>query len=108
MSLIHATTESFQQDISQGFTIVDFFSTTCIPCKMFARTVEDLAMEFPFINFVKINISEEPAVGADYNIEAVPTVVFAKNGAELAREVGLMTEAEVLEKIKELYYGEQT
>lgn len=103
--LKNATAENYNELISKGFTIVDFYSTTCVPCKMFARTVEDLSLEFPFINFVKINISNYPEIGKDNDIEAVPTVLFVKDGKELDREVGLMEEQEVLEKIKEHYYG---
>lgn len=106
MSLTNANAENFYDLIAKGFTIVDFYSTTCVPCRMFARTVEDLALEFPFINFVKINISHYPSIGTDFNIEAVPTVLFAEDGKELDREVGLMEETEVLEKIKQYYYGE--
>lgn len=106
MALNNANANNFYDLISNGFTIVDFYSTTCVPCKMFARTVEDLSLEFPFINFVKINISHFPSIGVDFDIEAVPTVLFVKDGKELEREVGLMEEAEVLEKIKKHYYGE--
>lgn len=106
MSLTNANADNFYDLISEGFTVVDFYSTTCVPCRMFARTVEDLALEFPFINFVKINISDYPSIGVKENIEAVPTILFVKDGKELDREVGLMEEAEVLEKIKQYYYGE--
>lgn len=106
MALNNANANNFYDLISNGFTIVDFYSTTCVPCKMFARTVEDLSLELPFINFVKINISNYPSIGVDFDIEAVPTVLFVKDGKELEREVGLMEKNEVLEKIKKHYYGE--
>lgn len=106
MSLVIATGETYKEAIAKGFTIVDFYSTTCVPCKMFARTMEDLAMDVPFINFVKINISDYPEIGQANQVEAVPTVLFVKEGKEVDREVGLMEEAEVLDKISVHYYGE--
>lgn len=105
MSLKNANAENYYDLISKGFAIVDFYSTTCVPCRMFARTVEDLALEFPFIHFVKINISDYPSIGVENGVEAVPTVLFVKDGRELDREVGLMEETEVLDKIKQCYYG---
>ena len=55
---------------------------------------------------VKINISHFPVVGEDYGVEAVPTVLFVKDGKELHRKIGSMEESEVLEQIKQYYYGE--
>ena len=106
MSIQHATDKNYRELLENGFSIVDFYSTTCVPCKIFARTMEDLSLEFPFINFVKVNVSDYPELGAENAIEAVPTVLFVKDGKELDREVGLMEEDEVLEKIKQHYYGE--
>ena len=95
-----ANDKNFEELIGTGFAIVDFYSTTCVPCKMF----EDIAMDIPFVNIVKINITDYPEIGAKHQIEAVPTVLFMKDGAELAKEIGAMSESEVLEKISELYY----
>ena len=95
-----ANDKNFEELIGTGFTIVDFYSTTCVPCKMF----EDIATDIPFVNIVKINITDYPEIGAKHQIEAVPTVLFMKDGAELAKEIGAMSESEVLEKISELYY----
>jgi thioredoxin-like negative regulator of GroEL len=54
---------------------------------------------------VKVNISDEPKLGADHKIEAVPTVKFLKDGQELETVVGLMDEDEIIEKISTYYYG---
>ena len=99
-----ANDKNFAELIGTGFTIVDFYSTTCVPCKMFSRVLEDIDMDIPFVNIVKINITDYPEIGAKHQIEAVPTVLFMKDGAELVKEIGAMSESEVLEKISELYY----
>lgn len=104
MSISIATTESYPKLTAEGFTIVDFYSTTCVPCKMLSRILEDLTLDYPFINIVKVNITDEPKLGADNQIEAVPTVLFLKNGKELEKVVGLMDEDEITEKISAYYY----
>lgn len=106
MSITIANDNDYKELISGDFTIVDFYSTTCVPCKMFARTLEDISLELPFLNIVKVNISNYPTLGTENKIEAVPTVIITKDGKEVDREVGLMTEDEVLEKISKFYYGE--
>ena len=100
-----ATKDTYAELIREGFTIVDFYSTTCVPCKMLSRILEDLTLDYPFLNIVKVNITDEPKLGADNAIEAVPTVKFLKDGEELETVVGLMDEDEIIEKISEYYYG---
>ena len=99
-----ATNETYDELVKEGFSIVDFYSTTCVPCKMFSKILEDLTLDFPFVNIVKVNISDYPALGFRHEIEAVPTVLFVKDGEEKEKIVGLMDEEEVIEKIQQYYY----
>ena len=96
-----ANDKNFEELIGTGFAIVDFYSTTCVPCKMF----EDIATDIPFVNIVKINITDYPEIGAKHQIATVSTVMLLNDGTEPAKEIGSMSGIEVLEKISELYYG---
>lgn len=97
-----ATTENINELINDGFVIVDYFSNTCVPCKMLSRILEDLTLDYPFVNIVKVNISDYPDLGK--GIEAVPTVKFIKDGELKEVVVGLMDEEEIIEKITQYYY----
>ena len=99
-----AATDTFDELVKEGFTIVDFYSTTCVPCKMFSRILEDLTLDYPFVNIVKVNVTDYPALGTRFDIMAVPTVKFFKDGVEKETVVGLMGEDEVVEKITQYYY----
>lgn len=105
MSISAATDSTYHELISEGFVVVDFYSTTCVPCKMFSRILEELTLDYPFINVVKVNVTDYPKLGLENEIEAVPTVLFVKDGTELEKVVGLMEEEEVISKISEYYYG---
>lgn len=105
MSISIATDETYQSLISKGFVIVDFYSTTCVPCKMLSRILEDIACDYSFVDIVKVNITDYPVLGAQNEIEAVPTVFFIKDGEELEKVIGLMDEDEIIEKISRYYYG---
>jgi len=98
----YATTETFEELINDGFVIADYFTNTCVPCKMLSRILEDLTLDYPFVNIVKVNISDYPDLGK--GIEAVPTVRFIKDGEEKEVVVGLMDEEEIIEKITQYYY----
>lgn len=105
MSINVATDKTYKELTSEGFVIVDFYSTTCVPCKMFSRILEELTCDFPFVNIVKVNTTDYPVLGREHEIDAVPTVKFIKDGVELEKVVGLLEEEEVIEKISEYYYG---
>lgn len=105
MSINIATDKTYADLIQEGFSIVDFYTTTCVPCKMFSRILEELTVDYPFVNIVKVNITDYPVIGIENEIQAVPTVKFIKDGVELETVVGLMDEDEVVDKISEHYYG---
>lgn len=101
----YANYENYDKLLSEGFTLVDFYSETCGPCKVLSKILEEITYELPFVNIVKVNTTFYPKLGADNEIEAVPTVFFVKDGEILERVVGLMDREEVTEKIGEYYYG---
>ena len=105
MSINIAHTDTFEELTREGFVIVDFYSTTCVPCKMLSRILEDLTEDYPFVNIVKVNVTDDPKLGADQKIEAVPTVKFMRDGEILETVVGLMDEDEIIEKISEYFYN---
>lgn len=97
----YANYENYNELLSGDFTIVDFYSTTCGPCKIFAKILEDLDKELPFLNIVKVNLTDFPRIGEENDIDAVPTVYFVKDGKVLEQVVGLMDQNEVTEKISQ-------
>ena len=103
--IAYANYENYQQLLSEGFVIVDFFSETCDPCKILAKILEEITCELPFVNIVKVNCTTHPKLGSDNEIEAVPTMFFVKDGEIKERVVGLIDQEEITDKISEYYYG---
>lgn len=100
-----ATYENYNELLAEGFTIVDFYSETCGPCKLFSKILEEITYELPFVNIVKVNTTNFPKLGIENEIDAVPTIFFVKDGEILERVVGVMEQDEVVEKISQYYYG---
>lgn len=83
--------ESFEQEVLKADrpVMVDFFAEWCGPCKMAAPVIEELAEEYKEkVKVVKLNVDEGRQTAAQYGVMSIPTVVFFKDGQEVARQVG--------------------
>ena len=71
-----------------SITVVDFMSLWCIPCKTLAPKMEELASKYPNVKFYKVDVDRASDVATQENINAMPTIVFYKNGQRIDTVVG--------------------
>lgn len=72
----------------QGAVVIDFFATWCGPCKRIAPTFEKLATSLTSVQFFKVDVDESPELVNEFDIAAMPTFVFLKDGKEVRRVEG--------------------
>jgi thioredoxin 2 len=73
--------------------LLDFFSTTCMPCHRMHPIVENLARRRAGdLMVLKINTETHAELAAALKIKAVPTFVVMKKGFEIGRISGAMPE----------------
>lgn len=99
MAILHGTTENFDDLVAEDFTVVDFFSTTCGPCRVFSAILEDLEAEIPFLNIVKVNITDHPDLAHRFDVVAVPTIHFYRDGELVDSHLGVLQAEDVKEII---------
>jgi thioredoxin 1 len=86
-----------------GLTVVDFWSETCVPCKQLSRVLEQLAGEVPESVLIgKVNSERNPGLMERYNVRAVPSLLFFKNGAVVETVTGVERK-QVLKKTVETH-----
>ena len=73
---------------SQGLVVIDFFATWCGPCRKIAPVYEQFPQQYPKITFLKVDVDESPELVAQYDISAMPTFVFLKDGAIVKKVEG--------------------
>lgn len=90
MAVEHLNGSNFQETIANGVTIVDFWATWCGPCRMQAPILEAFETEMNGVVKVgKVDVDEESDIAARFNIFNIPTLIAFKDGAEIARNVGV-------------------
>lgn len=100
----YADDKNYGKLLAEGFVIVDFYTETCAPCKVFAGILEEISEQKPELNIIKVNVTKYPVLAIENQIEAVPTILFVKDGEIADREIGLMDQDEIMEKVS--MYGE--
>jgi thioredoxin 1 len=95
----------FEADVVEASkpVVVDFYATWCGPCKLLAPKMEAMAGQFTNrVKFVKINVDESPALARRFEVEAIPTVLFFRNGQVVDRFVGLISDNDLKARLDSL------
>lgn len=91
---IKIVTESNIKEILQSNKIIflDFWGSSCGPCKNFAPIYEKVAMKHTDLFFGAVNSEVEHLLCEDFEIKAVPTLVILKEGTIIYSESGAIPE----------------
>lgn len=82
-TIIELTDSNFSSTLETASVplMVDFWAPWCAPCKLIAPFVEEMAGEYDGrLQVGKVNIDENPGVAAQFNIRAIPTLLFFRGG----------------------------
>ena len=93
--VVAADAASFDAEATSSVpVIVDLWAPWCGPCRMIAPVLEDLAAEHAgALKVVKVNVDEEPALGARFHARSIPLLVVLRDGHEVDRIVGALPRA---------------
>jgi thioredoxin 1 len=77
-------------------TLLDFYADWCGPCKTQDPILDELAEQYPDIEFEKIDVDEEQDVANEYQVRSLPTLIVEDDDGIVKRFVGV-TQAEDIE-----------
>jgi len=86
----HFNEENFQEEVSEGVVLVDFYADWCGPCRMLTPIIEELAQEMvDKIVVGKVDTDQAVNIAAKFEVTSIPTLILFKNGEPIKRVVGL-------------------
>lgn len=95
----HVKQETFQREVLEAATpvLIDFYADWCVPCRMLAPVLEEIAAESPELKVCKVNIDEEPELARLFHIASIPTLVAMQNGEITGTSMGVRPKQEILQ-----------
>lgn len=82
--------------------VCDFSAAWCGPCKMLEPVLRKLEKEYPEITFVKVDVDKQDGLSEEHGVQAMPTLLFVKNGKEIKRIVGYKDYEDLSKQAKKL------
>ena len=83
--------------------LVDFWAEWCGPCKMIAPILDEIAKEKAgTVKIAKVNVDTNQSLSARYNVRAIPTLLFFKNGELKDQITGMTSKKDLLSRLDAL------
>jgi len=103
-NVLELTNDNFEAEVLKAETpvLVDFWAEWCMPCKMIAPTIEELAGEYAGkVKFGKVDTDSNRDISMKFGISAIPTLILFKDGQTIKKFVGLQQKADLKAAIDE-------
>lgn len=99
--VVDINNENFDNEVlkHKGVVIMDFYGTWCMPCKILAPIV-DKVVEEQGIKLAKVDVDSNTELVKKFGIMSVPTLIVFKDGVEVSKSSGVVSENRILELIK--------
>ena len=105
-NIVHVNSESDFKTLvldANEVCLVELFSDRCPPCRILAPTISSLADKYVGrVVVCKVNVDRVIAIAERYDVNAIPTVLFIKDGRESGRLVGLQSETKYVALLDKL------
>ena len=98
-SIRDVTDDSFQADVieADGPVLVDFWAPWCGPCRVIAPALEEIAEENAELKIVKLNVDENQATAARYDVMSIPTLILFRGGETAKKIIGALPKNRLLQ-----------
>ncbi|CAA9218954.1 MAG: Thioredoxin [uncultured Chthoniobacterales bacterium] len=96
---------NFEEEVTRSSkpVLVDFWAEWCGPCKLIAPLLDEIAKEKgDAVKVAKVDVDQNQSLSARYNIRAIPTLLFFKDGQLRDQVTGMTSKKDLLGRIEAL------
>ena len=100
--ITHINDAEFEDQVlkSSEPVLVDFWPERCVPCKMIAPLLDEVAGTYAGrLKVAKVNIDHNQKTPRSYNIRGIPTLMVFKDGKVQATHIGAVTKSQLTQFI---------
>ncbi len=96
--------DSWKEFIKSEYSIIDCYGENCVACVILEPIYDAVADEMGEIAFGRINISFYQEIADKYGINAMPTLLYFRNGELVNQSIGSIDKEELLRNISKMLY----
>ncbi len=93
--------KDFESEVKEGVTLVDFFATWCMPCRMMGQILEDIGQELGNkVKIVKVDVDKNENLARKYGVMSIPTLYIFKDGKDKEKHIGVWQAEDCITTLK--------
>lgn len=96
---------NFEEEVlkSDKPVVVDFWAPWCGPCKAMTPIIEELSAQFAGkVTIAKCNVDDNPVTPGKFEVKAIPTLIFFKDGNVAEQITGMVTKSKIEDAINKM------
>lgn len=101
--MLNLNSDNFKSEVIESKTpvLVDFYATSCGPCRRLEPILKDMEGKVAEVKFAKVEANDAMDVFGEYKVSRVPTMIIFKDGKAVDSKAGLMSEKDISDWIQE-------
>lgn len=104
MGTVELKDSQWKDFIQTEYAVIDCYGDQCVACVMLAPYYDAVADELRGISFGRINITRYTEIAEAFYVDAMPTLLFFRNGEKVHEVSGSMEREELLCHIAKMLY----
>ena len=104
MATVELKNDEWKEFKKAEYSIIDCYGENCTACVILEPIYDAVADEMSEIAFGRINITFHPEIADAYGVNAMPTLLYFRNGELVNQTIGSIDREELLTNISKMLY----